>query len=203
MTRIQITAIVSLAVTIWGGWLYFAGYDIGIQYLQPFTFTVTATLGIVTIFNLYLWHLPIIRMIFGGKPNLNGYWQIEIKSNFVDEKSGDPKIINACYRIHQTYLNLSVRLHTNETTSKSIATQLKKNEDGEWILIGNYLDTPSASNRNKSQIHYGSFKLVIPNNSKMNFFGQYWTDRKSSGDIKLVKKLTAVEGERFINALLH
>lgn len=58
---------------------------------------------------------------------------------------------------------------------------------GQQHLIYTYLNEPDAVVRERSQIHYGSARLLIDNSAKL-MNGNYWTDRKSIGTIRLLKK---------------
>jgi hypothetical protein len=186
MTRSQITALLGLATLTWGTWLLFAGVTVGLVYLTPFSLTVGVLVGAITLFNMYLWRWPVFRSTLSDRPILCGTWQLEIESNFVDEVTGDKKKIEAYYLIRQTYTQLSIRLLTKETTSKTLSAQLIKSDDGEWTLQGTYLDTPAVPFREQSKIHYGAFLLRLAGDPISSFHGQYWTDRDTKGTVRSI-----------------
>lgn len=107
------------------------------------------------------------------------------------EATGQPARVEAYYLIRQTYLSLSIRTFTKETTSKTQCTQLVKSDDGEWTLQGTFLDTPAVSLREKSAMHYGAFLLLLTGNPVASFSGQYWTDRSTKGTVRSVAHLSS------------
>ncbi len=186
MTRTQVTALLGFAVLTWGTWLLSAGVAVGVEHLAPFSLTVGALVGVVTLFNLYVWRWPVFRSVLSDRPILRGTWQLEMESNFIDEATGQKKRIEAYYLIRQTYAHLSIRLLTKETTSKTLCAQLSKSDDGEWMLQGTYLDTPDISQREHSQIHFGAFGLRLAGDPISSIHGQYWTDRGTKGTVRSI-----------------
>lgn len=91
-------------------------------------------------------------------------------------------------RINQTLFKSSVIMITNESTSKSISSNICSDND-EVKLIYTYLNVPRAKVRGESKMHYGTCILDVSNTKKI--VGQYFTDRKSTGDIELEVKLKA------------
>lgn len=189
VTRAQITALLGLAVVTWGAWLIFAGTSVGLEHLKPFSLAVGVLAGAVAAFNAILWRWPVFRSLLADRPILLGAWKIEIASTFIDQVTGQPKVIDAYYQVRQTYLNISIRLITKETTSKTQCAQLLKSEDGEWTLQGTFLDTPDVSLRHQSGIHFGAFWIILAGNPVTSFRGQYWTDRGTKGKIKSIAHL--------------
>ena len=192
MTRAQVTALLGLAVITWGAWLFFAGIHIGLEHLAPFSLTVGVLVGAVALFNLYLWRWPVFRSLLSDRPLLRGAWQLEIESNFVDESTGQPKLVEAYYLIRQTYAHLSIRLLTKETTSKTLCAQLVKSDDGEWTLQGTFLDTPAIALRARSGIHYGAFLLRLSGEPVSSFHGHYWTDRDTKGTVRSIAHIASL-----------
>ena len=88
---------------------------------------------------------------------------------------------NAELEIKQTLLTIQIILITGESKSKSITSTID-NILGETILTYCYLNTPNANVRDRSEIHYGTAMLCVDNPRKLT--GQYFTDRKTIGDIK-------------------
>lgn len=88
---------------------------------------------------------------------------------------------NAELEIKQTLLTIQIILITGESKSKSLSSTI---DDilGETILTYCYLNTPNANVRDRSEIHYGTAMLCVDNPRKLT--GQYFTDRKTIGDMK-------------------
>ena len=78
-------------------------------------------------------------------------------------------------------LSINVVLITGESRSRSISSSIEKIQD-EWQLTYCYLNVPNANVRNRSTIHYGTALLCIENPEEIQ--GQYFTDRKTTGDMK-------------------
>lgn len=91
----------------------------------------------------------------------------------------------ATLEIKQTLLSINVVFTTGESKSKSISSSIEKIQD-EWQLTYCYLNVPQASVRNRSAIHYGTALLCIENPEKIE--GQYFTDRKTTGDMKFISE---------------
>lgn len=83
--------------------------------------------------------------------------------------------------IKQTYLNINVILKTNESKSKSVIASIDVMQ-GEQQLTYTYLNTPMATVRDRSEIHYGTAMLCVDKPDEIT--GIYFTDRKSTGDMK-------------------
>lgn len=87
----------------------------------------------------------------------------------------------ATLEIKQTLLSINVVFTTGESRSKSISSSIEKIQD-EWQLTYCYLNVPKANVRDRSEIHYGTALLCIENPEEIH--GQYFTDRKTTGDMK-------------------
>jgi len=97
---------------------------------------------------------------------------------------------NATLEIQQTLLTVSVVLYTGESKSKSITASIE-NIIGEKQLTYCFLNTPNASVRDRSNIHYGTAMICIENVNKLS--GQYFTDRKTTGDFEFVPDLNKIK----------
>ena len=67
--------------------------------------------------------------------------------------------------IDQTFLNVSVKLGTNESTSNSVTAGIEK-VNNEQQLIYTYLNTPKAELQDRSAIHYGTAMLCVDDSRK-------------------------------------
>jgi hypothetical protein len=184
MSRAQLTSLLALAVLIWGAWLLVAGIPVGLEYLAPFSGTITIVFLVTIIFDRWIWKWGIFHGWLVPQPCLSGTWLVELQSSYSSPETGKPLApFNAYLVIRQTFSLVSVRLHSRETNSKLLSGQIRQNDDGEWVLAGVYLDTPKIKVRDRSQIHYGAFELRICGNPVNAIEGHYWTDRETRGDI--------------------
>lgn len=129
----------------------------------------------------YPWLVPF--------PNLSGEWEGLLKSNW-KEKSLDP--IPTEVKISQTFFNVQVKIKTGESRSHSTGASFDIDKDrGLQQLFYSYINTPKASVRNRSEIHYGTTLLTFEGFKVTEMEGEYWTDRETTGEIKLTKKNVA------------
>jgi len=94
--------------------------------------------------------------------------------------SYDSKERKATMTIKQSLLSVEVILKTDESKSKSLSASID-NILGESQLTYSYLNTPNASVRERSAIHYGTAMLCVDNPDMIE--GTYFSDRKTTGDM--------------------
>lgn len=87
---------------------------------------------------------------------------------------------DATLTIKQTLLSIHVTLISGESKSKSVSASISEIL-GEKQLIYSYLNTPKSECRDRSEIHFGTATLCVDNPEKL--IGQYYTDRKTVGDM--------------------
>lgn len=133
------------------------------------------------LFCKYLWKWRIFKGWFVQIPNLNGAWSGSLTSSWEDCRT-----IDVSLDIKQSLLDISCVLNTGESKSESISCNFiidNVNQKNQLSYI--YLNIPRLTYRDKSPMHYGSVILDIESNT---LTGNYWTDRKTTGCLKLSKK---------------
>lgn len=95
--------------------------------------------------------------------------------------SYDGNEYHASLKIEQTLLTIKIIFISGESRSKSVCYSI---DDlyGEKRLTYCYLNEPNALARDRSPIHYGTAMLCLDNPKELT--GQYFTDRKTTGDMK-------------------
>jgi hypothetical protein len=185
-TRISIAATIVLAAAVWGASLWFFGVNLAWEYTKPFSFTLAAVTAILTAFDLWLWCRWPCRW-FHSMPYIGGIWKAELHSSYVDPNTGarsDP--VTGTAIIAQTFSSISIRLKTDSARSFLIAERLVGHSDGAYDVIGVYQSDPEIHLRGSvSEIHYGAFRYHIAGNPPTELKGHYWTDRNTSGSIRL------------------
>jgi hypothetical protein len=85
--------------------------------------------------------------------------------------------------IKQTLTTVSVIFSTKESKSRSLSASI---DDilGEKQLTYCYINQPKSEFRHRSEIHYGTAILTISEDGSLK--GQYFTDRKTLGDMEFV-----------------
>ncbi len=152
---------------------------LSLEFLIPsnsYTDNISYTISIVTflswIYVKWLWKKNPLEKV----PKLHKLYRGKIVSEY-DGIERDVEI-----KIKQSLFKLQISLKTDESQSKTFMSKLYDSY-GETMLSYAYLNTPDAIVRNKSQIHYGMCSLNVQDTR--NLTGQYFTDRKTIGDIRL------------------
>ena len=197
LERLQINVFLAMAVLLW--WLVFLaqGTVVGWDHLRPFG-TVVGFLVVVGIaFELQLWRHPWLHGWFVKRPDLRGTWRVELQSDWIDPATnvGVPLII--CYMgVSQTLSTLQMHLMTPESESWFIAESItpSRSKVG-YQVAGVYTNEPKTHLRGKrSEIHRGGLLLEThgPANRPDALTGEYWTDRKTKGEMTFTKRLPDV-----------
>lgn len=151
--------------------------------------TITINVILWTLFIQWFWKCKVFYPWLVPFPNLSGEWEGELKSNW-KQKSLDP--IPTEIKIKQTFFNVQIKIKTNESRSHSIGASFDIDKDrGLEQLIYSFINTPKSSVRDRSEIHYGSTLLTFEGFKINTMEGQYWTDRETTGEIKLKRKKVA------------
>ncbi len=157
--------------------------------LKHISTTISINVVIWTIFIKWCWKWKIFYPWLVPFPDLSGDWEGELKSNW-KEKSLDP--IPTEVTIIQSFFNVQVKIKTNESRSYSIGASFDIDKDrGLEQIVYSYMNTPKAGVRDRSEIHYGSTILNFDGFIVNEMEGQYWTDRETTGEIKLKRKNVA------------
>jgi SMODS-associating 2TM, beta-strand rich effector domain len=89
--------------------------------------------------------------------------------------------------IRQTFLNLSLRLLTKESSSH-LVTEIVCSVDGLYCVSGVYRNEPRCEDRSHSPIHYGAVWLQVIDTPAQMLEGHYWTDRNTAGEMRLTER---------------
>ena len=117
-----------------------------------------------------------MNLIAGGMPVLAKKYKGKIRFHRDDiDQERDSEI-----GIEQTFLNVTVRLGTDESSSSSVTATIKE-ENGSKMLIYTYLNTPRAEIQDRSAIHYGTAMLNVDDPKHLT--GNYYTTRLSRGSM--------------------
>jgi hypothetical protein len=132
--------------------------------------TISLIAIITYIYEKWLWKY----MPFEKTPVLSKKYTGILKSSYDNTER------EAYLQIKQTLLTIQIILSTGESKSKSISSSI---DDilGEQQLTYCYLNTPNAEVRHHSEIHYGTAMICVDNPKQLK--GQYFTDRKTTGDM--------------------
>lgn len=186
-----ITAIAGLAIVVFICLCYFRG-ELGFDEIGAFWGNFSSTITIVafisTFFVKWAWKWGVFQDWLVTFPCLTGDWTGEIRTIY----QGNEKIMPIGIRIKHTFFNVQIRISTNESSSNSTCASFDIDEDrGLKQLIYTYQNIPKSSVRDRSEIHFGSVRLDI-NETATILEGEYWTSRKTTGEIKFNKSTSDV-----------
>lgn len=88
--------------------------------------------------------------------------------------------------IRQTFSAISIVMFTGESISDSTAASLSEaDESGIVRLSYTYTNTPKVGVRDRSIVHDGAAVFRIITESARRLEGESWTNRKSTGEMRL------------------
>jgi hypothetical protein len=178
---VQFVAFVVVAVFAAGIWL--TGDQVKVGWLRFYSVAVLAAVGLVALWDRWLWRLPVAQRFASVPSDLNGTWKGVQTSLWVDPATGEsPKPKAAFLVVRQTSSKISVVLFTDESRSRSSLAAVTS-RDGITSLGYFYLNLPDSRHRDRSPIHSGSVSLDVTGRPASRLKGKYWTDRDSRGEL--------------------
>lgn len=156
--------------------------------LSAFSSTISINIILWMIFTNWAWKFKVFYPWLIPFPNLSGDWEGHLISSYLkDGKPLDP--IPTKVNISQTFFNVQVRIQTGESKSFSTGASFDiDSERGLQQLFYSYLNTPKPSVRDRSEIHYGTTRLEFKSFKVNELEGEYWTSRKTTGELHLKRK---------------
>ena len=183
-----VKAIIYMAVAVWAIVLLVTGQKISSDLLRPLS-TVTSVVVLLSIaFELWLWKLPFLHGWLVKRPVLTGTWRAELRSNWKDASGAAIPPVEGYVVIRQTFLNLSLRLMTKESSSHLVGTEIVCSVDGLYCVSGVYRNEPRYQDRSHSEIHFGAVWLQVIDTPTQMLQGHYWTDRETAGEMLLTDR---------------
>ncbi|MGH9436330.1 MAG: hypothetical protein ACRD4R_01285 [Candidatus Acidiferrales bacterium] len=184
-----VKAIIYTAVFVWAIVLLVTGQTLSSGLLRPIS-TVTSVVVLLSIaFELWLWKLPFLHGWFVKRPVIDGTWKADLSSNWTDPATGASiPPVQGYMVVRQTFLSLSLRLLTEESSSYLVGTEIVCTVDGLYCVSGVYRNEPRYQERAHSPIHYGAVWLQVIDTPTRMLKGHYWTDRGTAGELTLSDK---------------
>src|ERR1700688_795807 len=182
---IYVKAIIYTAVAVWAIVLLVTGQKLSSDLLRPLS-AVTSVMVLLSIaFELWLWKLPFLHGWLVKRPVLTGNWRAELRSNWKDASGATIPPVEGYVVIRQTFLNLSLRLMTKESSSHLVGNEVVCSVGGLYCVSGVYRNEPRYEDRSHSPIHYGAVWLQVIDTPTQMLEGHYWTDRNTAGEMRL------------------
>jgi hypothetical protein len=175
MNRFAVTIVTLFAASLWALVLAHNGWVIPPSFFAPLSAVVTATVVVLAAFNSWIWRWPVVRSLV-KRPDLRGTWRGTIRS------SSDAAPIEVFMVIRQTFSTLHLRLLSAESQSFSLTANVVEEAPGQDAVTWVFRNEPRLLVRSRSSIHHGGGLLRASGSS---LAGHYWTDRSTSGEVKL------------------
>lgn len=137
---------------------------------------ISVTVIIMGLYSTILWKYNPLERI----PKIMGNYTGTIEYNY----NGEPSKKEVAVSISQTLLSIKIQVTTNEITSNTIIGNLVE-ENNEFFLYYTYITNPKSKYSSDNPIQYGTCRLST--NTKNKLMGVYWTNRRTIGDIELIK----------------
>ena len=135
LSRLHIGTFLGLAVVAWAVVLWTRDIPLTWEYLWPYGLVVSVLAVAATIFERWGWACRIFQGWFVKRPNLQGSWRVELKSDWVNPDTGQIIDPITCYMVvRQTLTTLSMRLMTAESSSWLIAHKIVEENDGVFLV---------------------------------------------------------------------
>jgi len=187
--KAYIWVIVLSTILIWA--LVLLSFDIklegSIDAVKKLPLVVTIEALLWLIFTAWGWKLRIFQSWLIVEPIIEGTWTGNLVTTWMDPDTGEsPDPIPIVLTIIQSFYKISCSIYSNESTSNSYSAIIYNDTDsGAHYFIYSYTNKPKASVRDRSEFHDGTAKLRIIGGSQSKIEGDYWTTRKSTGDMEL------------------
>ena len=140
------------------------------------------------LFSKYIWKVKLFRKWLVPYPNLQGTWTGVLKSTWINPKiNRNVEPIPVTFCIRQNFESIHISMYTKESCSYSQAARFILESDDTISLSYTYSNKPQATVRDRSEIHDGAAYLRIIESESLKLEGEYWTSRKTTGDVSLQK----------------
>lgn len=176
-------------IVIWVGILYISGtpLQINVEAVKKLPDVVTIYMILYFVFTRWGWRLAIFQGWLVPFPDLTGTWEGTLSTTWTNPNTGQtPSDIEIRLVVRHDFNRLSCVLYTAESMSWSTAATLYSNDDDAIKRLSyTYINQPDAAVRDRSAISNGAAILRLIEGKSKRLEGQYWTDRKTTGDISV------------------
>ena len=135
------------------------------------------------------WRWKVFKEWLVPFPDLDGTWQGLIQTTWKDANGNTQEPIPVILTIKQSFGRVSCVMRTKEMTSHSYLADFWLDTDEQVRKLGySYTSTPRISLHHRSPPHEGCIVLEIVGDPAFKLKGVYWTNRKTTGEVTLVKR---------------
>ena len=208
-TKIAIWIIVGGTLLIWGVvlWLFKADFNVFTsdflkEAIKRLPIAITIAAGIWLIFKKWIWKYFWLQNWLIVDPIIEGTWKGTLLSTWINPETGEsPKELPLVLTIKQDFDNINCCIYTEESSSISYSGKIYHDEFSDnKRFIYTYTNKPKPSVRYRSEYHDGTANLVVVGGSRNKMEGEYWTTRKTTGEINVTfssKKRVSSYSEAF------
>ncbi|MGY5044868.1 Cap15 family cyclic dinucleotide receptor domain-containing protein [Streptomyces sp. 900105755] len=182
--RQQVT--VGIVCLVWLALALLTGEALSPTPLRLFSAAGTTVTIAALAYERSLWQWKLVRR-FTGSPLLHGTWRGEVITSAVCEDGTPVPPIPAVLHVAQSASRVSVSLFTADSVSTSTHASLLRGDDGRWCLRWQFVNQPRPAARRRSQRHRGVAELWIGGVPGEGLRGEYFTDRRTYGELHLVE----------------
>lgn len=185
-TGAQAWVIYGIVGVLWLALLALAGISGQFDQAARITTIVPALLVGAALFERWVWRWHPLHPHVVHMPVIRGTWRGVLASLWTDPTTGAHPPTKIVYlTIEQTLTTVSVRLHTDESSSEQISGTVGiRKSTGERTITWTYMNTPRINLREQSRPHYGGAVLTVFGDPPTRLEGEYWTDRQSKGSLE-------------------
>ena len=151
---------------------------------------ISIDLIVIGVFVKWGWKFKVFRSWLVPFPNVNGTWLGNIRSDWIDPKTGERvPLIPVMLTIKQSFNKLNCVMHTTEMKSTSISEGFNINIDKQVKQLSYiYTSKPRITLNKRSVPHDGAIVFDIIETPSKKMKGRYWTERNTTGEIILTYK---------------
>lgn len=179
-------------LAVWVAILFFSGIEFRINWeaLKKLPEAIGIYSILLLAFTTWAWRLRFLKGWLVPYPELEGTWEGTLESTWVDPRTGQRKpSIPILLVIKQSFSAISCVMHSKESMSYSNAAQISTDDESGIVRLSyNYTNRPKATVRDRSEIQDGAAILRIVTEPQRALEGEYWTSRKTTGDMRLTFK---------------
>lgn len=183
-----VKGIIYVAVGVWALALLISGQRPSSTLLRPLSIVTSVVVLLSIAFEVWLWKLPFLHGWLVKRPIIGGTWRADLRSNWKHGEGGVIPPVEGYVVIRQTFLTMSLRLMTKESSSHLVGTEIVCSVDGLYCVSGVYRNEPRYQERSHSEMHYGAVWLQVIDKPAKALEGHYWTDRNTAGEMRLTDR---------------
>lgn len=191
LSRLQLSALILIAALVWGLALIAEGVQVSPAWFRPFSLVVGVLVTLLAVVDRWLWRWKWLQVGMFQMPDLRGTWRVVFRP---EAPWNNPPERVGYMVVRQTFSSITLRLYTAESASETITARVLKAEDETFSIAAVYRNTPRLQVRDNSPIHLGAFWLTVNGTPPLSLSGQYWTDRKTRGEMELSNREWTLAG---------